>query len=71
VSWLAILGAVADVIEDTAWVLMINNKAYALASLAAWATRVKWSLSWSIVIFLVVSTICLVWYRTVYDKIIK
>jgi hypothetical protein len=59
VSWLAILGAVADVIEDTAWVLMIKKNAYALASLAAWATRVKWSLVVLIVIFLVVSGIAL------------
>jgi hypothetical protein len=42
-GWLAIVGALTDIIENTAWVVMIKNQAYPFAApLAAWATRMKW-----------------------------
>lgn len=53
-AWLSLVGAVVDVVEDTAWLRMILHREFGLAPLAGWATRMKW------VVVLVVTTFLLV-----------
>jgi hypothetical protein len=55
-AWLAILGAVADVIENLCWIRMIRDETYQpFAAVAAWATRGKFGLLALVVACIVVS----------------
>jgi hypothetical protein len=55
-AWLAILGAVADVIENLCWIRMIRDETYhPYAAVAAWATRGKFGLLALVVACIVVS----------------
>jgi hypothetical protein len=52
-GWLALLGAAADIIEDSAWLSMLRRQPYApLAHLAAWSTRVKLAATGTVLVYI-------------------